>query len=368
MKKILTVLLSFSLINSFTNIIISCKNEKIKSRSIPEQSKTKPPVFEKNKPKNQIVPVPIPKLEKTKETKLKLKNNEINKYNLKNINKIFDINESIYKMHIDNKKNIYFGTNNGSYILKSDSKIPLKIENIYGEIKYIVSDNNGNVYFKGNFNVFVYENYSNKVYKLAEFIDWTEEIIDREIKEFDIDNEGNIYYSNNLSLFVLKYGNKKPIKISNLQQYILNIFIDYKNNIYIFTTQGIYKSEDNGKTMNKIIDKIILFKENNILLINNDKKIIYFDKKVTEDKILCYFFDNENNMFFITKQKLEFYYNPNNLYPTEKNKDKFNLFILKYNGNETIKIKEIENEVYSLLITDNLIYFGTNKGIYYLEK
>lgn len=62
MKKILTVLLSFSLINSFTNIIISCKNEKIKSRSIPEQSKTKPPVFEKNKPKNQIVPVPIPKL------------------------------------------------------------------------------------------------------------------------------------------------------------------------------------------------------------------------------------------------------------------------------------------------------------------
>ncbi|QIA71743.1 adhesin (plasmid) [Spiroplasma citri] len=176
---------------------------------------------------------------------------------------------------VDSKNNIYFGTDNGVFVLKQGSDTPTKINGINGYITSIAADSNDNIYFGIKDGAFVLKHGATTPTK-----------IDGITNKFIIDGKDNIYFGTKDEAFVLKQGTTTPTKINGIAGF-RNIAVDSKDNIYFGTKDGLYKLKHGETTPTPIngisgaIKSLVVDKYNNNIYIKKDDGI-YFTTTVLD--------------------------------------------------------------------------------------
>ncbi|AXF97285.1 adhesin [Spiroplasma phoeniceum] len=184
------------------------------------------------------------------------------------------IKDKVSPITVDSNDNIYFGTNNGVFVLKQGATTPTAIDGITGKINSLAVDSNDNIYFGTN----------NGAYKLSAG-STTPTAIDEitgKINSLAVDSSNNIYFttSNLDGIWLLAQKRLIPTAIDGITGKINSLAVDTKNNIYFGKGNGVFVLKQGATTPTAIdgitgkINSLAVDSSNNIYVETND--IIYF--------------------------------------------------------------------------------------------
>ncbi|WP_425377679.1 hypothetical protein [Spiroplasma endosymbiont of Polydrusus pterygomalis] len=207
-------------------------------------------------------------------------------YNLKEskLTKIDGIpNASVWSITFNKNNDVYFATQQGVYLLKSNEKIATKINGTEGDVRWITIDSNNVCHFaiwqRGLFkwennNLTKYNNISINIVALA------------------IDKDDNLYFGlwANEKIYVFKKGETNPVALDIPAQYVGFIWFNDKDNcVYIGGTNNIYILKDF-----KIIKHIIC--DGHVISISVDlNNKMYFSIWEEDDRKGIFVFNQEKN-------------------------------------------------------------------------
>ncbi|GAA6238913.1 MAG: hypothetical protein SPLM_10300 [Spiroplasma phoeniceum] len=218
---------------------------------------------------------------------------------------------NIYRIAVDSSNNLYFGADNGAYVLKQGEITPTKINGSVGYLTSIAVDSKDNIFLGANNGAFVLKHGETTAKK----IDGINDIVNA----IAVDKNDNIYYvisgSDGLA-FVLKKGETTSTKINGIRGYVYSVAVDSSNNVYFGTSNGAYVLKQ-GETTAKKIDGIGYW-------------------------IYSIIIDNSNNI----------YYGTNN-----------GAFVLKQGQSTPTKINGVNGVTAIAIDKNNKIYFGTSNGV-----
>ena len=348
MKKVLNILSIISLITIGASNVVSCSNKEIKEQKISfnHNIKTINGSF-------------------SNENRLYF-GTDNGAYVLENdsniAKKINDIDSTITIINADGENNIYFGTNNGAFVLKQGSTIPAKIGGISDSVNAIAIDSNNNVYFGADNGVFVLKQGSDIVISVGG--------ITGEIRTIEIDSADNVYFAGNIVWKILNADINNVILISGFSGYfdVYAMKIDQNDDVYfsgVFTDTILYKLENNSKKVTPVIyqnnNKMLAFENvvSNLVIINN---YIY----VLEGDIFTVY-DNKEKQYSDIKgyNKTEIarsavYYHNNVYFGTSQN-----MYNLQLNTQKATKLKGITGDINNLTTFKGNLFYSKNKDEIY---
>nr|WP_011310445.1 adhesion related protein, transmembrane [Spiroplasma citri]CAI94245.1 adhesion related protein, transmembrane [Spiroplasma citri] len=178
--------------------------------------------------------------------------------------KINGIDGLIYSLAVDNSNNIYFGTNGGAYKLSAGSDTPTKINGINTNVISVIFDSKDNIYFGTLAGALVLKHGETTPTKI--------DGIDGRVLSVAVDSKNNVYFGTDNGAFVLKQGATTPAKINGINTNVYSLAVDNSNNIYFGTNGGAYKLVVGSTTLSKIdgingdIISITIDKDNSVYL------------------------------------------------------------------------------------------------------
>ncbi|RUP75909.1 hypothetical protein D6D54_07675, partial [Spiroplasma poulsonii] len=277
--------------------------------------------------------------------------------------KIDGISSSVYSLAVDSKDNIYFGTNTGAFVFTHGSDTPTIVVGIDKIVNSIAVDSKDNIYFGTDNGAFALKNKTNKAFKING--------IDGEIRTINCDSKNNIYFVGNIVWKILNSKINNIIHISGFSSLfdIYSMKIDKNDDVYfsgVFIDTILYKLENNSDNVIPVLYKknntIPRSKENvisNLIIVNDyiyvleHNIFVFYDNKEKQFNSIKGYNENENIQTAV-------YYN-NNLYFGTNEK----LYKLRINDKEAIKVNNIIGDLNNLISFKNKLFYSKNKNEIY---